>query len=83
MTSAPATLTNRCACGNARPPTSHSVFTNAKGGIIDDTVITRVADDEIYMVVNAGCREKDLAHLGAQLADFQVRHVWMGGWVGW
>eukprot|EP00884_Botryococcus_braunii_P017173 jgi/Botrbrau1/4139/Bobra.0192s0012.2 len=40
---------------------SLSVFTNEKGGIIDDTVITKVADDEIYLVVNAGCREKDLA----------------------
>lgn len=35
---------------------SLSVFTNEKGGIIDDTVVTRVADDEIYLVVNAGCR---------------------------
>jgi aminomethyltransferase len=47
-----------------------SVFTNEKGGIIDDTVITRVTKDEIYLVVNAGCREKDLAHLEAQLKKF-------------
>ena len=49
---------------------SLSVFTNEKGGIIDDTVITKVADDEIYLVVNAGCREKDLAHLNKHLAAF-------------
>ena len=47
---------------------SLSVFTNEKGGIIDDTVITKVNANEIYLVVNAGCREKDLAHLGAHLA---------------
>ena len=33
----------------------------------------QVADDEIYLVVNAGCREKDLAHLNKHLEKFQVR----------
>ncbi len=37
-----------------------SVLTNEKGGIIDDTVVTKVDDNHIYLVVNAGCREKDL-----------------------
>ncbi|KXZ44287.1 hypothetical protein GPECTOR_70g518 [Gonium pectorale] len=46
---------------------SLSVFTNEQGGIIDDTVITKVNDTELYVVVNAGCREKDLAHLGKHL----------------
>lgn len=53
--------------GLANGTGSLSVFTNEKGGIIDDTVITKVADDEIYLVVNAGCREKDLAHIGKHL----------------
>ena len=35
----------------------------------------QVADDEIYLVVNAGCREKDLAHLNKHLEKFQVRHT--------
>lgn len=48
-----------------------SVFTNERGGIIDDTVVTRVADDEIYLVVNAGCREKDLAHLNKHLDTYK------------
>lgn len=47
-----------------------SVFTNEKGGIIDDTVITKVTPTEIYLVVNAGCREKDLAHLNKHLSAF-------------
>lgn len=50
-----------------------SVFTNEKGGIIDDTVVTKVASDELYIVVNAGCREKDLAHLGKHLAAFKAK----------
>lgn len=44
-----------------------SVFTNEKGGIIDDTIVTKVNGTELYIVVNAGCREKDLAHLDKHL----------------
>lgn len=47
-----------------------SLLTNEKGGIIDDTVITNMGD-HIYMVVNAGCADKDYAHIGKHLADFQ------------
>lgn len=51
---------------------SLSVFTNEKGGIIDDTVITKVTDEEIYLVVNAGCREKDIEHIGSHLKAFKA-----------
>ncbi|MEW5301921.1 MAG: hypothetical protein WDW36_004745 [Sanguina aurantia] len=51
---------------------SLSVFTNEKGGIIDDTVITKLSDEEIYLVVNAGCREKDLAHINKHLAAYKA-----------
>ncbi len=33
----------------------------------------QVADDEVYLVVNAGCREKDLAHINKHLEKFQVK----------
>ncbi|CAM6123379.1 unnamed protein product [Calypogeia fissa] len=56
-----------------------SVFTNEKGGVIDDTVITKVTDDHIYMVVNAGCRDKDLEHMESHLKPFQSS----GKDVGW
>jgi len=58
---------------------SLSVFTNEQGGCIDDTVITKVSDTEIYLVVNAGCREKDLAHIEAHMKPFVAK----GGDVGW
>jgi len=32
------------------------------GGIKDDCIITKVADDDFYVVLNAGCKETDLAH---------------------
>lgn len=47
-----------------------SVIPNERGGIIDDTVVTKVSDEHIYLVVNAGCREKDLAHFNKHLASF-------------
>ena len=49
-----------------------TVFTNEKGGIIDDSVVTRVAENDVYLVVNAGCAEKDLAHIGKHLATVQA-----------
>lgn len=56
-----------------------SVFTNEKGGIIDDTVISKLKDDHIYLVVNAGCRDKDLAHIEAHMKAFKAA----GGDVDW
>eukprot|EP00960_Hanusia_phi_P061473 764852-Hanusia_phi.AAC.1 len=40
-----------------------SIIPNEKGGIIDDTMITKTTDkkgDHIYQVINAGCAPKDL-----------------------
>lgn len=33
----------------------------------------QVSPTEVYLVVNAGCREKDLAHIGKHLEKFQAR----------
>lgn len=44
-----------------------SVLLNEKGGIIDDTVVTKHADDAYYVVTNAGRRERDLAWFEQQL----------------
>ncbi|KAL2931392.1 Aminomethyltransferase mitochondrial [Bienertia sinuspersici] len=56
-----------------------SVFTNEKGGVIDDSVITKVTDDHIYLVLNAGCRDKDLAHIEEHMKAFKSK----GGDVSW
>lgn len=56
-----------------------TVFTNEKGGAIDDSVITKVKDDHIYLVVNAGCRDKDLAHIESHMKAFKAK----GGDVDW
>jgi aminomethyltransferase len=56
-----------------------TVFTNEKGGAIDDSVITKVKEDHMYIVVNAGCRDKDLAHIEGHMKSFQAK----GGDVSW
>ncbi|KAF1841080.1 glycine cleavage system T protein [Cucurbitaria berberidis CBS 394.84] len=43
------------------------------GGIVDDTVITRLAD-KFYVVTNAGCREKDTAYFKEQLEVWESKH---------
>uniref|UniRef100_A0A915C2C8 Aminomethyltransferase n=1 Tax=Parascaris univalens TaxID=6257 RepID=A0A915C2C8_PARUN len=40
-----------------------SVFTNEKGGIRDDLIVTKTDLGYIYMVTNAGCIDKDLPYL--------------------
>ncbi|XP_042304721.1 aminomethyltransferase, mitochondrial isoform X2 [Sceloporus undulatus] len=38
-----------------------SLFTNEKGGIIDDLIVTSTSEEHLYVVSNAGCMKKDLA----------------------
>ena len=40
-----------------------SLFTNEKGGIIDDLIVTKTGQGYLYVVSNAGCAEKDSAHM--------------------
>jgi aminomethyltransferase len=44
----------------------YTLLLNASGGILDDLIVTRL-DDGLMLVVNAGCKEADLAHLRAAL----------------
>jgi aminomethyltransferase len=41
------------------------------GGIVDDTIITRLGPELFYVVTNAGCREKDLKYFKEQLKEFK------------
>jgi len=40
----------------------YTMFTNERGGVLDDLMVTRRADD-VFLVVNAGCKAQDLALL--------------------
>lgn len=45
----------------------YTQFTNEKGGILDDLMVTNRGAD-LFLVVNAGCKDADIAHLRARLA---------------
>ncbi|KAJ7794570.1 hypothetical protein B0H14DRAFT_3556709 [Mycena olivaceomarginata] len=49
-----------------------SVLLNEKGGIIDDLMITKHAEDAYYVVTNAGRRERDLAWFPARLDEWNA-----------
>lgn len=51
----------------------YTQFTTESGGILDDLMVTRRADD-LFLVVNAGCKEADLAHLRGGLADCEIAY---------
>lgn len=45
----------------------YTVMTNEKGGIVDDLIVTKLADDKYFAVINAGCKDKDLQWMRARL----------------
>lgn len=49
--------------------TKYTVLTNAQGGIIDDLMVTKISDKEFHFVLNAGCKDKDLAWMRQHLTD--------------
>lgn len=66
----------------------YTVLTNEEGGIIDDLIITRVEDNKFFVVLNAGCKGKDLEWIKSHLpAGVRMKH-WdehcliavQGGW---
>ena len=44
----------------------YTLFTNERGGILDDLMVTN-AGDHLFVVVNAGCKANDIAHLRRHL----------------
>lgn len=41
----------------------YAMFTNEQGGILDDLMVANLGNDELFLVVNAACKDQDLAHL--------------------
>ena len=41
----------------------YAMFTDENGGILDDLMVANLGDDTLFLVVNAGCKHQDLAHL--------------------
>jgi aminomethyltransferase len=47
----------------------YAMFTNEQGGILDDLMVANLGDEQLFLVVNAACKDQDLAHLRAHLGD--------------
>jgi len=45
----------------------YALFTDDNGGILDDLMVARLDEDSLFLVVNAACKEQDLAHLRRHL----------------
>lgn len=47
----------------------YTVLTNEIGGIVDDLIITKISDTKFFIVLNAGCKEKDEAWIRKHLPE--------------
>lgn len=47
----------------------YAMFTDAQGGILDDLMVANLGDDTLYLVVNAACKDQDLAHLQKHIGE--------------
>ena len=53
----------------------YTVLTNEEGGIIDDLIVTRRAENSFFAVINAGCKDKDIAWIQENLpSDITLTH---------
>ena len=50
----------------------YSAMLNDTGGVVDDLIVYYLADGQYRLVINAGTAEKDLAWMGARLAEWQL-----------
>ncbi|RAU23323.1 glycine cleavage system protein T [Paramagnetospirillum kuznetsovii] len=47
--------------------TRYTVFTNDQGGILDDLMVSKLAEDHLFLVTNAACKNEDFAHMKAAI----------------
>lgn len=50
----------------------YSTMLNKQGGVIDDLIVYKLADNSYRMITNAGTRDKDLAWINQQAQSFEV-----------
>ncbi|WMN16407.1 glycine cleavage system aminomethyltransferase GcvT [Pseudomonas piscis] len=47
----------------------YAMFTNEQGGILDDLMVANLGDEQLFLVVNAACKDQDLAHLRRHIGE--------------
>lgn len=52
----------------------YAMFTNDDGGIMDDLMVAN-RGDHLLLVVNAACKDADIAHMRAHLTDCQIEVI--------
>ncbi|HAR54445.1 MAG TPA: glycine cleavage system aminomethyltransferase GcvT, partial [Roseovarius nubinhibens] len=52
----------------------YGFFTNEAGGIMDDLMLAN-RGDHLFVVVNAACKEADIAHMRAHLTGCEVEEI--------
>lgn len=50
----------------------YTQFTNEQGGILDDLIVCRWAQEQFFLVVNAACKEQDFAWIEQHISDDTV-----------
>lgn len=56
-------------CGLGPDKIRYTLLLNDNGGIIDDLMVTRWDDRTLFLVVNAGCKEKDYAYIQKKIGS--------------
>ena len=62
------TLVPMSIAGVAENRQRYAFFTNEQGGILDDLMVAN-RGDHLFLVVNAACKDADIAHMRAHLSD--------------
>jgi aminomethyltransferase len=47
----------------------YALFTNKSGGVMDDLMVTNLGHEDLFLVVNAGCKNADFAHLQSTIGN--------------
>ena len=47
----------------------YALFTNKSGGVMDDLMVTNLGDKDLFLVVNAACKDADYIHLQSTIGD--------------
>lgn len=50
----------------------YALLTNDAGGVRDDLIVTRWSEDSFFLVVNAACKQEDIAYLRDRLAGMDI-----------
>nr|CAH7714095.1 unnamed protein product [Callosobruchus chinensis] len=48
-----------------------TVFTNDKGGILDDLIVTKISEDQLFVVSNAAMKDHDQKHILKALENYK------------